>query len=178
MGPIGVKSHLAPFLSSHSLVDIEGTHRENGAVSAAPWGSAGILPISWMYIAMMGSQGLRRATEYAILNANYLKARLEGAYDVLYQAKNGTVAHEMILDCRAFKEAGIEVMDIAKRLIDYGFHAPTVSWPVPGTLMVEPTGWMRQAWQHRRRRLARQDRAAQREPWGLDDHLPIHPRGV
>ena len=98
-----------------------------------------IAQIPYAYIKMLGQSGLTQSTKVAILNANYLKARLEGAYDVLYQAKNGTVAHEMILDCRAFKAVGIEVMDIAKRLIDYGFHAPTVSWPVPGTLMVEPT---------------------------------------
>lgn len=138
VGPIGVASHLVPFLPGHDVVAV-GEDTSIDAVSAAPFGSALIAQIPYAYIKMLGQSGLTESTKVAILNANYLKARLEGAYDVLYQAKNGTVAHEMILDCRAFKEAGIEVMDIAKRLIDYGFHAPTVSWPVPGTLMVEPT---------------------------------------
>ena len=138
VGPIGVAAHLVPFLPGHDLVEVGGPQAIH-AVSAAPFGSALICQIPYAYIKMLGQGGLTQSTKLAILNANYLKARLEGAYDVLYQAKNGTVAHEMILDCRAFKEAGIEVMDIAKRLIDYGFHAPTVSWPVPGTLMVEPT---------------------------------------
>ena len=110
------------------------------AVSAAPWGSSLILPISWMYIAMMGPEGLKRATEVAILNANYMAKRLSEQYDILFAGKNGRVAHEFILDCRDFdKSAGVKVEDIAKRLMDYGFHAPTMSWPVPGTLMVEPT---------------------------------------
>jgi glycine dehydrogenase len=109
------------------------------AVSAAPWGSASILPISYAYISMMGGEGLTRATEIAILNANYIKARLEGHYPVLYVNNNGRCAHEMIVDCRSFKQAGVEVEDIAKRLMDYGFHAPTVSFPVAGTLMIEPT---------------------------------------
>src|SRR5690606_14162642 len=109
------------------------------AVSSAPWGSASILTISHAYIAMMGEEGLTNATKYAILNANYIKARLEKEFQVLYAGKNDTCAHEMILDCRAFKEVGIEVSDIAKRLMDYGFHAPTVSFPVAGTLMIEPT---------------------------------------
>jgi len=110
------------------------------AVSAAPYGSALVCQISYAYIKMLGEAGLRASTEWAILNANYLRARLEGSYDILYLGTQGKVAHEMILDCRGFKHtAGIEVMDIAKRLIDYGFHAPTVSWPVAGTLMVEPT---------------------------------------
>jgi glycine dehydrogenase len=109
-------------------------------VSAAPWGSASILPISFAYIAMMGSDGLRRATQVAILNANYMAARLEPHYPVLYKGAKGRVAHELILDCRGFKKtAGIEAEDIAKRLMDYGFHAPTMSFPVPGTLMIEPT---------------------------------------
>ncbi len=137
MGPIGVVAHLAPFLAGHSVVDND---RKHGAVSAAPWGSASILPISYAYIAMMGGLGLKAATEYAILNANYIKARLEKHYPILYTGTNGRCAHEMILDCRNFKNtAGIEVADIAKRLMDYGFHAPTVSFPVAGTLMVEPT---------------------------------------
>ncbi|HEX2613679.1 MAG TPA: glycine dehydrogenase (aminomethyl-transferring), partial [Fibrobacteria bacterium] len=111
-----------------------------GAISSAPWGSASILPISWMYIAMMGPDGLKKATQVAILNANYIKARLKDHYPILYVGENGTVAHELIADCRAFKaSAGVEVEDIAKRLMDYGFHAPTVSFPVAGTLMIEPT---------------------------------------
>jgi glycine dehydrogenase len=138
MGPIGVKSHLAPYLSNHPLVNLG--DRKGTAVSAAPWGSALILLISYGYIRMLGRDGIRKATEYAILNANYMKVRLEKHYPILYQGKNGRVAHEMILDCRAFKQsAGIEVTDIAKRLMDYGFHAPTVAFPVAGTLMVEPT---------------------------------------
>lgn len=138
MGPIGVAKHLVPFLPNHPVVEISG---EQGitAVSSAPWGSASILLISHGYIAMMGSEGLTNATRYAILNANYVKNRLEGPYKVLYAGENGRCAHEMILDCREFKSVGIEVADIAKRLMDYGFHAPTVSFPVAGTLMVEPT---------------------------------------
>ena len=131
-------AHLVPFLPGHDVVPV-GSDTAIDAISAAPFGSALIAQIPYAYIKMLGQSGLTQSTKVAILNANYLKARLEGAYDVLYQAKNGTVAHEMILDCRSFKAVGIEVMDIAKRLIDYGFHAPTVSWPVPGTLMVEPT---------------------------------------
>ncbi|UYZ58011.1 aminomethyl-transferring glycine dehydrogenase [Hymenobacter latericus] len=137
VGPIGVVADLAPYLPGHVLVDADG--RTEGAVSAAPWGSASILPISYAYIAMMGGEGLKAATETAILNANYIKARLEEHYPVLYTGENGRCAHEMILDCRQFKKAGIEVEDIAKRLMDYGYHAPTVSFPVAGTLMVEPT---------------------------------------
>ena len=139
MGPIGVVSHLAPFLPGHGVISTGGT-QAIGAVSAAPWGSSSILPISWMYIAMMGGDGLTRATEIAILNANYIAKRLEGHYEVLYKGANGLVAHECILDLRKFKKsADLEVDDIAKRLIDYGFHPPTVSWPVAGTIMVEPT---------------------------------------
>lgn len=138
MGPIGVAEHLVPFLPNHTIVSTSG---EQGisAVSAAPFGSASILVISYGYIAMMGGEGLTRATEKAILNANYIKYRLENHYPVLYSGANGYCAHEMILDCRGFKKVGIEVADIAKRLMDYGFHAPTVSFPVAGTLMVEPT---------------------------------------
>ncbi|PRD48802.1 aminomethyl-transferring glycine dehydrogenase [Sphingobacterium haloxyli] len=138
MGPIGVAAHLVPFLPNHEVVEISG---EQGisAVSAAPFGSASILTISYAYIAMMGGDGLTDATKTAILNANYIKARLESHYPVLYAGAKGRCAHEMILDCRAFKSVGIEVSDIAKRLMDYGFHAPTVSFPVAGTLMVEPT---------------------------------------
>ncbi len=138
MGPIGVAKHLVPYLPGHAVVDID-NGKAIHAVSAAPWGSASILIISHAYIAMMGPDGLTNATRYAILNANYIKARLQDHYPVLYTGNNGRCAHEMILDCRAFKQAGIEVTDIAKRLMDYGFHAPTVSFPVAGTVMVEPT---------------------------------------
>ncbi len=135
VGPIAVRSHLAPFLPGHG----EWPEAPSHAVSAAPYGSASILTISWMYIAMMGP-ALRRATEVAILNANYIAHRLAPYYPVLYQGGKGRVAHECIIDVRGFKEsAGVEVEDIAKRLMDYGFHAPTMSWPVPGTLMIEPT---------------------------------------
>jgi glycine dehydrogenase len=137
VGPIGVKSHLAPFLPGHPLVAV-GT--SEGPVSAAPWGSASILPISWAYIAMMGGEGLTLATELAILNANYVAKRLEDAYPTLYTGGHGRVAHECILDLRPLKaDSGVEAEDVAKRLMDYGFHAPTMSFPVPGTLMVEPT---------------------------------------
>jgi glycine dehydrogenase len=139
MGPIGVASHLVPFLPGHAVVELEGNDRI-GAVSAAPWGSASILVISWMYIAMMGAKGLTEATKVAILNANYIARRLDDYYPILYKGNQGFVAHECILDLRSVKKsAGIEVDDIAKRLMDYGFHAPTVSWPVAGTMMVEPT---------------------------------------
>ncbi|MGL6137488.1 MAG: glycine dehydrogenase, partial [Planktothrix sp.] len=138
MGPIGVAAHLVPFLPGHRVVDISGS--QTGAVSAAPWGSASILVISWMYIAMMGPKGLTEATKLAILNANYIAHRLNNYYPILYKGNQGFVAHECILDLRGVKKsAGIEVDDIAKRLMDYGFHAPTVSWPVAGTMMVEPT---------------------------------------
>ncbi|ELY6275196.1 aminomethyl-transferring glycine dehydrogenase [Cronobacter muytjensii] len=140
MGPIGVKAHLAPFVPGHCVVQIEGMLTAQGAVSAAPFGSASILPISWMYIRMMGSEGLKKASQTAILNANYIASRLKDAYPVLYTGRDGRVAHECILDIRPLKEAtGISELDIAKRLIDYGFHAPTMSFPVAGTLMVEPT---------------------------------------
>lgn len=139
MGPICCAKHLIPFLPNHAVVDI-GHPQGVGAVSAAPWGSASILPISWMYLAMMGGAGLTRATEVAILSANYVSKRLEADYPTLYRGANGLVAHECILNLNALKaEAGVEVEDVAKRLMDYGFHAPTVSWPVAGTLMVEPT---------------------------------------
>ncbi|TKB96394.1 aminomethyl-transferring glycine dehydrogenase [Pedobacter cryophilus] len=138
MGPIGVAKHLVPYLPGHTVVQIGG-EKSISAVSAAPWGSASILLISHAYIAMMGAEGLTNATKIAILNANYIKARLEAHYPVLYAGANGRCAHEMILDCRSFKNFGVEVTDIAKRLMDYGFHAPTVSFPVAGTLMVEPT---------------------------------------
>ncbi|MDE0317109.1 MAG: aminomethyl-transferring glycine dehydrogenase [Candidatus Poribacteria bacterium] len=139
MGPIGVKAHLTDFLPNHPIVTVGGSDGI-GPVSAAPWGSPGILPISWTYVAMMGAKGLKSATETAILNANYIAKQLESYYPVLYTGKNGLVAHECIIDLRDFKKtAGIEVTDVAKRLMDYGFHAPTVSWPVPGTMMIEPT---------------------------------------
>ncbi|HEX4549100.1 aminomethyl-transferring glycine dehydrogenase [Pseudomonas sp.] len=139
MGPIGIRAHLAPFVANHPVVPIDGPLPQNGAVSAAPWGSASILPISWMYIAMMGPQ-LADASEVAILAANYLARHLSGAFPVLYTGRNGRVAHECILDLRPLKaQTGISEEDVAKRLMDYGFHAPTMSFPVPGTLMVEPT---------------------------------------
>lgn len=139
MGPIGVAAHLAPFLPGHALVYTGGDQAIH-AVSAAPYGSASILTISYAYIAMMGGEGLTNATKRAILNANYIKARLNGHYETLYSGANGRAAHEMIVECRPFKAAaGVEVEDIAKRLMDYGFHAPTVSFPVAGTLMIEPT---------------------------------------
>lgn len=138
MGPICVNDKLKPFLPGHSVVKTGG-EKAIGAVSAAPWGSASILTISYAYIAMMGGDGLTNATKYAILNANYIKARLKPFYKILYTGTNGRCAHEMIVDCRDFKKVGIEVEDIAKRLMDYGFHAPTVSFPVAGTLMIEPT---------------------------------------
>lgn len=140
MGPIGVKSHLAPFLPNHTVINVETAGDDCGAVAAAPWGSASILPISYMYIKMMGSAGLRLATEVAILNANYVAKALEGHYEVLYKGNNDRVAHECIIDLRPLKESsGVTEMDIAKRLNDYGFHAPTMSFPVAGTLMIEPT---------------------------------------
>ncbi|GGU49610.1 glycine dehydrogenase (decarboxylating) 2 [Pseudomonas laurentiana] len=139
MGPIGVRAHLAPFVASHPVVPVPGPDPKNTAVSAAPWGSASILPISWMYIAMMGPQ-LADASEVAILCANYLAQQLGGAFPVLYRGRNERVAHECILDLRPLKAlTGITEEDVAKRLMDYGFHAPTMSFPVPGTLMVEPT---------------------------------------
>jgi glycine dehydrogenase len=139
MGPIGVVEKLVPFLPAHPLVEVGGSQGIT-PVSAAPYGSASILTISYAYIAMMGSEGLTKATKIAILNANYIKERLKDHYPILYIGKNGRCAHEMIVDCRQFKQsAGVEVEDIAKRLMDYGFHAPTVSFPVAGTLMIEPT---------------------------------------
>ncbi len=138
MGPIGVAKHLKPFLPAHTLVDLE-KPKGISAVSAAPFGSALILLISYAYIKLLGTEGLKKSTQMAILNANYIKARLEKHYDVLYSGEGGCVAHEMIVDCRTFKEIGIGVEDIAKRLMDYGYHAPTMSFPVAGTLMIEPT---------------------------------------
>ena len=140
MGPIGVKAHLAPFLPRHPVVADQGPATGLGTIAAAPWGSAGILPISWAYIRMMGDEGLRAATSVAVLAANYVAHRLAPHYRILYTAENGLVAHECIVDLRGFKQsAGVAVEDVAKRLMDYGFHAPTMSWPVAGTLMVEPT---------------------------------------
>ena len=140
VGPIGVKSHLAPFMPNHSVINVPGTNINNGAVSAAPYGSAAILPISWAYIAMMGSEGLKQATEMAIVNANYLTHELSQHFPILYRGRNNRVAHECIVDLRPLKEAsGITEMDVAKRLQDYGFHSPTMSFPVAGTLMIEPT---------------------------------------
>jgi glycine dehydrogenase len=139
MGPIAVAKHLTPFLPTHPVVKTGGAQGA-GAVSAAPWGSASILTISWIYIALMGADGLTQATKVSILNANYIAKRLEAYFPTLYKGHGNLVAHECILDCRGWKtSAGVEVEDIAKRLMDYGFHAPTMSWPVPGTLMVEPT---------------------------------------
>ena len=139
VGPIGVAAHLTEFLPNSPIIDDVGGARSVGAVASAPWGSASILPISYAYIRMMGADGLRKATEIAILNANYVAARLAPYYPVLYRGKHGFVAHECIIDARPFKLVGVEVEDIAKRLMDFGFHAPTMSFPVPGTLMIEPT---------------------------------------
>ncbi|WP_281559944.1 aminomethyl-transferring glycine dehydrogenase [Thalassomonas sp. RHCl1] len=140
MGPIGVKKHLAPFLPDHALVNVDESTQGNGAVSAAPYGSAGILCISYLYIALLGKQGVTDSTKYAITNANYLAHKLSQHYPILYTGANGRVAHECIVDLRPIKEAsGITEMDVAKRLMDYGFHAPTMSFPVAGTLMIEPT---------------------------------------
>lgn len=144
MGPIGVKRHLAPFLPGHPVIDpleFLGEHNKSfGVVSAAPYGSSAILPISWAYIKMMGTRGLKRATQIAILNANYMSTRLGEHYKTLFKDNGALVAHEFIVDIRDFKKtANIEAVDVAKRLMDYGFHAPTMSWPVAGTLMIEPT---------------------------------------
>lgn len=141
MGPIGVASHLRPFLPGHPVVQPASAGDQGvGPVAAAPYGSASILPISWVYIALMGSEGLRHASEVAVLSANYMAERLKDDYAILFRSRTGRVAHEFVIDCRPFKKsAGVEIDDIAKRLIDYGFHAPTMSWPVPGTLMIEPT---------------------------------------
>ena len=135
VGPIAVGEHLRPYLPRDGF----NAERQGAMISAAPFGSAGILPISWMYIRMMGAEGLRKATQIAILSANYVAHRLQDVYPILYTGNNGLVAHECIIDTRPMKEHGVSVDDIAKRLIDYGFHAPTMSFPVPGTLMIEPT---------------------------------------
>jgi glycine dehydrogenase len=139
MGPIGVAEHLTPFLPTHSVIKTGGDQATT-TISAAPFGSASILTISYAYIRMMGNEGLTNATKFAILNANYLKDRLKDHYEILYTGKTGRSAHEFIVDLRPFKQsAGVESVDVAKRLMDYGFHAPTMSFPVPGTLMIEPT---------------------------------------
>ena len=138
VGPICVAEQLVPFLPGNPLIETGGTEAIT-PISAAPWGSALACLISYAYISMLGESGLRKSTEYAILNANYIKERLSGHYETLYTGEQGRAAHEMIIDCRPFKEHGIEVTDIAKRLMDYGFHAPTVSFPVAGTIMIEPT---------------------------------------
>ena len=140
MGPIGVKAHLAPFLPDHALINVDESTKGNGAVSAAPYGSAGILCISYLYVALLGKKGVTDATKYAITNANYLATKLSQHYPILYSGKNGRVAHECIIDLRPLKvESGITEVDMAKRLMDYGFHAPTMSFPVAGTFMIEPT---------------------------------------
>jgi glycine dehydrogenase len=140
IGPVGVREHLAPYLPNHPLQPSAGPETGVGPVSAAPWGSAGILPISWAYVRLMGGTGLTTATQVAILGANYMAARLAPHYPVLYTGESGLVAHECIVDLRPItKETGVTVDDVAKRLIDYGFHAPTMSFPVAGTLMIEPT---------------------------------------
>ncbi|MBU7600127.1 aminomethyl-transferring glycine dehydrogenase [Streptomyces sp. P38-E01] len=140
VGPVGVRAHLSPYLPNHPLQPSAGPETGIGPISAAPWGSAGILPISWAYVRLMGAEGLRRATQVAVLSANYIAKRLEGHYPVLYSGPGGLVAHECIIDVRPLTKAtGVSIDDVAKRLIDYGFHAPTMSFPVAGTLMIEPT---------------------------------------
>lgn len=140
MGPVGAKAHLAPFLPNHPLVSDAGPDSGIGPIASAPWGSAGILPIPWVYIRLMGASGLRAATEVAILSANYIARRLDDHYPVLYAGPGGRVAHECIIDLRDLtRRTGVTVEDLAKRLADYGFHAPTVAFPVAGTVMIEPT---------------------------------------
>jgi glycine dehydrogenase len=140
VGPVAVRAHLAPYLPNHPLQPAAGPATGVGPISAAPWGSAGILPISWAYVRLMGAEGLKRATQVAVLSANYVARRLEPHFPVLYTGPGGLVAHECVIDLRALtKETGVTVEDVAKRLIDYGFHAPTMSFPVAGTLMIEPT---------------------------------------
>jgi glycine dehydrogenase len=138
MGPICVNDKLKPFLPGHAIIKTGGEKATN-AVSAAPWGSASILLISYGYIKMLGKDGLTNSTKYAILNANYIKERLAKSYEILYTGEKGRAAHEMIVDLRAYKAVGVSAEDVAKRLIDYGFHAPTLSFPVAGTIMIEPT---------------------------------------
>src|SRR5699024_7839427 len=138
VGPICVAAHLKPFLPSNPVIEVGGDQAVR-AISAAPFGSALVCLISYGFITMLGENGLQKSTEFAILNANYLKERLSNTFKTLYSGERGRAAHEMILDCRPFKKYGVEVADIAKRLIDYGFHSPTMSFPVTGTLMIEPT---------------------------------------
>jgi glycine dehydrogenase len=140
MGPIGVADHLAPFVANHAVRPIDNQSKGQGAVSSAPYGSAGILAISWMYIRLLGRAGLRKASQMALLKANYIATQLTPYYPVLYTGQNNRVAHECIIDLRPLKDqSGISEVDIAKRLMDYGFHAPTMSFPVAGTFMIEPT---------------------------------------
>lgn len=136
VGSIGFKKHLAPFVPGHIEIPIQGL--TSGAIAGAPYGNAGVLPISYAFIKMAGRSGLLKASQQSILNANYMANKLDGPYKILFRGKNGRCAHEFILDCREFKDVASEE-DVAKRMIDYGFHAPTMSWPVPGTLMIEPT---------------------------------------
>lgn len=138
MGPICVNEKLAPFLPGHTFAKVGG-EKAIDAVNSAPWGSASILLISYGYIRMLGAEGTTASTVHAILGSNYIKSRLESSYDILYTGEAGRTAHELIIDLRPFKSAGISAEDVAKRLIDYGFHAPTLSFPVPGTIMIEPT---------------------------------------
>ena len=171
VGPVAVRAHLAPYLPNHPLRPEAGPASGVGAIAAAPWGSAGILPISWAYITMMGASGLLDATRVAILNANYIAHRLAPHYPVLYTGANGLVAHECIIDLRPItKDTGVTVDDVAKRLIDYGFHAPTMSFPVAGTLMIEPT----ESEDRRRARpvLRRDDRDPRRDRPGADRRVP------
>jgi glycine dehydrogenase len=140
MGPIACAKHLKDFLPNHNIIKECGPINGMGSVSAAPWGSSSILPISWMYIKMMGAEGLKKASQVSILNANYIAKKLSSDFKVLYTGKNGNVAHECIIDIRPIKaKSGISEEDLAKRLIDYGYHSPTMSWPVAGTIMIEPT---------------------------------------
>ena len=179
MGPIGLKAHLAPFAPSHVVAPVAGATAGMGAVSAAPYGSASILPITWMYITLMGGEGLRQATEAALLNANYIAQGLGEDYPVLYTGKNGRVAHECIIDLRPLKaESGITEVDIAKRLMDYGFHAPTMSFPVAGTLMIEPTESESKAELDRFIAALKQIKAealkVQQGEWPADDNPLVH----
>ncbi|MDV2858334.1 aminomethyl-transferring glycine dehydrogenase [Oceanimonas smirnovii] len=179
MGPIGVKAHLAPFVAGHSVVKTDKESRNNGAVSAAPFGSASILPISWMYIAMLGDEGLKRSTQLAILNANYLMRSLAEDYPILYTGRNDRVAHECIVDIRPLKESsGISEMDVAKRLNDFGFHAPTMSFPVAGTLMIEPTESESKAeidrFIHAMKQIRAEMRKVESGEWTLEDNPLVH----
>ncbi|OYD26074.1 aminomethyl-transferring glycine dehydrogenase [Oceanimonas baumannii] len=179
MGPIGVKAHLAPFVAGHAVVKTDKESRNNGAVSAAPFGSASILPISWMYIAMLGDEGLKRSTQLAILNANYLMRSLAEDYPILYTGRNDRVAHECIVDIRPLKESsGISEMDVAKRLNDFGFHAPTMSFPVAGTLMIEPTESESKVeidrFIHAMKQIRAEMRKVESGEWTLEDNPLVH----